>query len=187
VLNAPQIPSTLGADIRAIRTAKSVRLMALAQKLGRSVGWLSQVERDLSQPSFEDLRDIADALDVPVSLFFGEPTAPEDERGLIVRHNQRRKIGSREGLTETLISPDLTDNFEVVHSVFAPGASNQITQRATQEIGYILSGTLHIWIDGKDFTVTDGDSFRIRNQPYRWHNTTKTPVVALWVISPPTY
>ncbi|MFB0939400.1 MAG: helix-turn-helix transcriptional regulator, partial [Paracoccaceae bacterium] len=40
---------TLGADLRALRKARGLTLSDLATALGRSVGWLSQVERDLSQ------------------------------------------------------------------------------------------------------------------------------------------
>ena len=47
---------TLGADLRALRKARGLTLSELATTLGRSVGWLSQVERDLSQPSISDLR-----------------------------------------------------------------------------------------------------------------------------------
>ena len=39
--------NTLGADIRALRKARGLTLAELAQTLGRSVGWLSQVERDM--------------------------------------------------------------------------------------------------------------------------------------------
>ena len=36
---------TLGADLRALRKARGLTLSDLATALGRSVGWLSQVER----------------------------------------------------------------------------------------------------------------------------------------------
>ena len=61
-------PETLGADLRALRKARGLTLTALAETLGRSVGWLSQVERDKSDPSITDLRHIAAALDVSVSM-----------------------------------------------------------------------------------------------------------------------
>ena len=76
-------------------------MSGLALKVGRSVGWLSQVERDLAEPTISDLRRLADALAQPLSLFFGPSSAPEDERGYVVRWNSRRALGSAaEGLTE---------------------------------------------------------------------------------------
>ncbi|MEL6481261.1 MAG: XRE family transcriptional regulator, partial [Pseudomonadota bacterium] len=32
-----------------------------------------------------------------------------------------------------------------------------------------------------------GDSFRIREEPFRWANPYEDPAVVVWVISPPVY
>ena len=108
--------------------------------------------------------------------------------GRIVRATARRAIGTVEGLSESLLSPDLTDEFEVVHSTFAPGAErSETTTRATQELAYLVSGRLDVWIGDKAFNVAQGDSFRIRGEPYRWANPYPDPAVAIWVIAPPVY
>lgn len=179
----------LGADLRALRKTRGLTLDALASELDRSVGWLSQVERDMSTPSPSDLQALAQVFDVPVSLFFANKPAQPDEAGYVVRGGYRRRIGSGEsGLTEELLSPDLTDSFEVVHSTFAPGATSDGTiRRETQEVGYLVSGKLDLWIDDHAFHLSTGDSFRIRNQPYSWSNPHSDPAIAVWVISPPVY
>lgn len=181
--------NTLGKDIRALRSSRKMTLETLAARLNRSVGWLSQVERDISTPRLSDLRDIAEVFDVPISLLFGAADAPADEKGRIVRSTARRIMGVHDkGLVETLISPDLTDSFEVIHSTFLPGSSREAPiTRATQEVAYMVSGQLDIWLDEAPFTVTGGDSFRIRNQSYRWSNPYIEPAIAIWVISPPVY
>ncbi|WP_305987631.1 helix-turn-helix domain-containing protein [Roseibium sp. MMSF_3544] len=181
--------SSLGEDLRALRATRKMTLEDLAQKLGRSVGWLSQIERDISTPRLSDLRQIADIFGVPLSIFFGSAEAPEVEKGRIVRAAARRVIGERDaGLVETLVSPDLTDSFEMIHSTFQPGShrSKPIT-RPTQEVAYVISGKLDIWLDDDAFTVAAGDSFRIRDASYRWANPYSEPAVAVWVISPPVY
>lgn len=180
---------SLGADLRALRRARGLTLVALAKALGRSVGWISQVERDLSRPSIEDLRAMAQTFNVPVSLFFGQSGAPVEELGYIVRQGARRRIGSGEGgLIEELLSPDLTDDFEVVHSVFEPGAKMAAPNiRPTQEVAYMVSGRLDLSIGGRAFSVGRGDSFRIRGEAYLWANPYAEPAVAIWVIAPPVY
>jgi transcriptional regulator with XRE-family HTH domain len=185
----PDNCKTLGADLRAIRKARGVTLADLAETLGKSTGWLSQVERDLSDPSISDLRDIATALDVPVSMLFAHAAAPINEAGFVVRKGARRTIGSNAaGLTEELLSPDLTDDFEVVHSTFAPHSRGEKTViRPTQEVGYLLSGKLDIIIAGRKFVINTGDSFRIRGEAHRWSNPYDDPAVAIWVIAPPVY
>ena len=180
---------SLGADLRSLRKSRCLTLSDLAQAVRKSVGWLSQVERDLSEPSITDLRDLAKALDIPMSMLFGQAKAAPEEAGFVVRHATRRSIGSNEaGLIEELLSPDLTDDFEVVHSTFEPGARlDTPVTRPTQEVGYLMSGQLDITIAGKIFTILPGDSFRIRGEQFKYANPYKEPAVAIWVIAPPVY
>lgn len=185
----PQNLETLGADLRALRKARGLTLVEMAEALGRSVGWLSQVERDKSEPAISDLRQMAKVLDVPMSMLFGQSSAPAHEQGYVVRAGARRPMGgSEEGLVEELLSPDLTDDFEMVHSTFAPHSEMQVaTRRPTQEVGYVVSGQLELRIGAQVFSVGPGDSFRIRGEEYHWSNPHETACVAIWVIAPPVY
>ncbi len=184
----PPDTRTLGADLRALRKARQMTLHDLSSALGRSVGWLSQVERDISEPTIDDLREMAKVLDVSVSSLF-RTAAAAGEAGLIVRAGARRPIGNRtDGLVEELLSPDLTDDFEMVHSTFAPHSDLAApVQRPTQEVGFIVSGELNLIIDDKEFHLKAGDSFRIRGETYRWSNPYDVPCVVIWAIAPPVY
>ena len=187
--SASSHPNGLGADLRALRKARGLTLADLAQRLGRSIGWLSQVERDKSEPSLVDLRHLAAAIDVSLALL-SRPSAPAvHEEGFIVRKTARRPVGPPiDGLSEELLSPDLTDAFEMVHSTFAPGSRSPATvSRPTQELGFLVSGQLDIEISGRWHRIRAGDSFRIRGEPFRWSNPHAAPAVAIWVIAPPVY
>ncbi|MFK7871132.1 MAG: helix-turn-helix domain-containing protein [Roseobacter sp.] len=186
---SPVLPQTTGADLRALRKARGLTLSDLADRLGRSVGWLSQVERDKSAPTPTDLRHLARALEVSPSMLVRQVSTPSHETGFIVRRNARRSVGSHvPGLVEELLSPDLTDDFEMVHSTFEPGSgiSEQVT-RATQEVAYLISGCLNVEIDGTTHVIQPGDSFRIRGEAFRWSNPYDVPALAIWVIAPPVY
>lgn len=185
----PRECETLGADLRALRKARGLTLSDMAERLERSVGWLSQVERNKSEPTIGDLRSIARLLEVSVSMLFRHSAAAPQEAGYVVRRNARRPIGSHiDGLTEELLSPDLTDDFEMVHSTFAPGSATPTpVQRPTQELGYLISGRLDVEIDGTLHTINPGDSFRIRGEEFRWSNPYPDSAVAIWVIAPPVY
>ncbi len=182
-------PDSLGRDLRVLRKQRGLTLTDVSEVVGRSVGWLSQVERDISMPSPEELERLAGALDVSLKTFFGRAPSRPGEEDRIVRKNARRPVERRvDGLVEELLSPDLTDDFEIVHSTFAPGVRRlEMLTRATQEVGYIVSGELEVTIDGDSFTVSAGDSFRIRGEPFGWANRTNKPCVAIWVIAPPVY
>jgi len=179
----------LGKDVRNLRKSRNMTLSELALKMGRSVGFLSQVERGLSSPSIDDLRVIASALDIPISWFFAHDSVDEKERGVVVRSDSRRALGSREsGLTEELLSPDLGGAYEMVRSVFEPGAmSEDNIRRDTEESGVVVSGHLDLWIDDELYKLKTGDSFRIDRKPYRWRNSAAEPAIVIWVVSPPTY
>ncbi len=182
--------TSLGADLRALRKSRKLTLSALSSRVNRSVGWLSQVERDISQPSINELRDIADVLSVPISIFFGQAKSVPSESGYVVRSSNRRRLGRLDaGLLEELLSPDLTDDFEVVHSTFEARAHlERPVFRPTTEVGYIISGRLDIEIgENRKFTLESGDSFRFRREPYRWSNPYAEPATAIWVIAPPVY
>lgn len=185
----PTKTKSLGADLRAIRKSRGLTLTDLAEKLERSVGWLSQVERDISEPSITDLRLIAGVLEVSVSMLFSHAAAPVHEAGYVVRKGARRQIGAGiDGVVEELLSPDLTDDFEVVHSSFQPHcAITTPLTRPTQEVGYLVSGQLDLQIGGRKFTINSGDSFRIRNEPFLWANPYDDVAVVIWVIAPPVY
>lgn len=190
----PDLPQSspdthVGADIRVLRKSRNMTLSELCDALGRSVGWLSQVERGQTDPSIPDLKAIAGHFGVPVSFFFRNADAPESERGWIVRSGSRAVIGSREdGLKEELLSPDLGGDFEMIRSVFEPGAARDLMPaRDTQDGGVIISGELELMIGGKTFALKAGDSFQFDRQPYGWRNRGSEPAVVIWIISPPIY
>lgn len=179
----------LAGDIRALRKARGLTLAEIALRLGRSVGWVSQVERGLSTPSLGDLRAFADLFAVPVSLFFSHDVPAENERGVVVRAGSRRTLGTSEsGLVEELLSPDLGGSFEMLRSVFAPGAAlSTQASRPTEEAGYVVAGTFDIEISGVWHRLAEGDSFRFEGKPFRWRNPGAVPAVVIWVVSPPVY
>ena len=179
----------LAGDDRALPKARGLTLAEIALKLGRSVGWVSQVERGLSIPSLSDLRAFASLFDVPISLFFSHDVPVEEERGVVVRAGSRRSLGTSEsGLVEELLSPDLGGSFEMLRSVFAPGAELKMeARRPTEEAGYVASGTFEIEIDGVWHRLGEGDSFRFEGKPFRWRNPGVEPAVVIWVVSPPVY
>ena len=177
-----------GSDIRALRRSRNWTLNDLAEQLNRSVGWLSQVERDVSEPALDDIRNIAALFSLPVSFFFSDG-ADSDEAAYIVRSGTRRVMtDTPKGLAESLLSPDLGGAFEIIHSVFAPGAAcPEPFVRPTEEAGYVLEGRLVLFINGVRFELNSGDSFRFAGEQITWVNEGAVNAVLIWVIAPPVY
>ena len=183
------LSADIGRDLRAIRQSKGLTLAEVAAKLGHSIGFLSQVERGISVLSTQELRKVAELFDVPVSWFLLLSDVSEDERGMITRAGLRRRSGEpSDGLIEELLSPDLSGSYEVIRSVFAPGARlPEPRLRPTEETAYMVSGALDVTISDRTFTVRAGDSFRFKEEPFSWANNYDEPAVAIWVVSPPIY
>lgn len=179
----------LGSEIRKLRKARATSLEDLAGAIGRSISFVSQVERGRAAASIADLKGIAQQLGVPLGWFFTSDNAPGNERGKIVRSNTRRKLGAvTTGLVEELLSPDIGGAFETFLSTFEPHSELKlVNKRNTEEEGYVIRGTLDLWIGKKKFVLNAGDSFRIVREPFRWANTTEAEAVVVWIIAPPTY
>lgn len=180
----------VGTDIRALRKSRGLTLQALAEATGRSAGWLSLIERGQAEPSIRDLEKIAALFGLTISFFFRSAGRAEREQGLVLRQEDRMPIGSDEsGLVEELLSPSLDGAFEMMRSVFAPGASrDEMRPRAGREDGAVLvSGHLTLFVDGESFDLHPGDSFQFSGRAYGWRNDGPEPAVAIWVVSPPVY
>ena len=181
--------SVLGTEIRKLRKARGKAISEVALAIGRSISYVSQLERGNAEASIADLRGVAKLFGVPLGWFFVADRTPQVELGRVVRAGSRRQLGTvTTGKVEELLSPDIGGAFETFLDTFAPGAElAQETQRDTEEEGYIVKGVLDIWIAGRYFRLSAGDSFRIVREPYRWANRGTEEVVAVWIIAPPTY
>lgn len=190
---APQgLNRHLGHQVRDLRRAKGVTIPQLAARIDRSVGWLSQIERGLSEVSISALHQIAAALEVQVSWFFGQgATPPADELGLVLRKANRRTLDFHgSGVHEEIVSPSLSGQLLLVETTFAPGAStgDRDRQRRGEESGLVLRGMLELQVEGRTLRLAAGDSFAFtRTGPHRCHNPGHEPCVVLWVITPPSY
>lgn len=184
-----RIDRRIARDLRALRRARSLTLAQISESVGRSVGWLSQVERGISIPTLADLSRLADTFGVPMSLFFSREQPAEPEREIVVRSHARRSLGPTEpGLEEELLSPTLGGSFEMRRRVFLAGTtSEERPGRDTEEAGYVLSGFLELEVDGVRHTLQAGDSFCFKGKAMRWRNDGAEDAVVIWVMSPPVY
>lgn len=179
---------SVGADIRALRKGRGMTLEGLADELGKSVGFLSQVERGISTASIADLRALADLFDIPLSFFLAPQASVPEESGLIQRASDRRMIGEEGDLIEELLSPDLSGSFEMLRSSFAPHSRSEgVVSRPTEESGFVLSGVFDLCINGTWHHLKTGDSFRFKDAEMQWSNPSDEICVIIWVIAPPVY
>ena len=182
----------VGDQIRDLRKAQNLTITDLSERIGRSVGYISQIERNISPVSIDRLKEIAEALDVQISWFFQGGTAgPEGERDLIVRRGDRRHLTfTGSGLREELMSPNLSGDFEMIMTTYEPHATTgeELYARPCQEAALVIEGRLKVWIGDRTFILNEGDTMTFNGlEPHSSANPDDTPARVVWVMSPPTY
>lgn len=183
----------IGSQIRDLRKAKGITLQAMAEVIGRSVGYVSQVERGVSILPIPTLQAISELLDVQVTWFFHTETEqPIEELGHVVRRNARRHLNfAGTGIHEELLSPNLSGEMLMILTTFSPQTETdqQQRKRSGEEGGYIKSGNLILTIGKQLFDLNAGDSFTIgKDEDYQIKNPSQNEnAVVVWVICPPCY
>lgn len=186
----------LGNEIRQLRKIRGITLQQLALATGKSIGYLSQVERNLTRPSIAVLQDISEALSVHIGWFFPEDSGADgDEREFIVRRQNRRRLTYSElfgtdylGHHDYLLSANLNGELALGVSHYAPGAStgDDDYEHQGEEAGMVLSGVLELTIDERTYRLEAGDSFSFSSRHrHRYRNPSESAeTVVIWANTP---
>jgi transcriptional regulator with XRE-family HTH domain len=180
----------IGEQIRELRRVKRMTLNQLAESVGVSVGYLSQIERNRSKLPIGTLRKICDVLGVHMSWFFpAGDRGPSAERNFVVRAKNRRRMSfTGLGINEELLSPNLSGPLELLMSTIEPGADSGEYRHDGSEAGVVVAGIMDLWVNGQYFRLETGDSFSFSSsEAHRCRNPGDTPTRVVWVITPPHY
>ncbi|HEV7277697.1 MAG TPA: XRE family transcriptional regulator [Devosiaceae bacterium] len=144
-----------------------------------SVGYLSQVERDLATPSLGTLAQIARSLEVGVDYFIATPKAAD----ALTRNGEREKF-SVDG--SSVVYERLGAEFpgSVLSSFILtvpPGYHSETVHHEGEEMIFVLEGTITQRIDEQEMVISAGDSLHFRgNRPHSWSNSSDRPARLLW-------
>ena len=185
----------LGEDLRGLRRAQGLTLDDLAVASGKSVSFISKIERGQARPSVTTLQELAGALGVPVGWFFEtDGPVPADERPYVVRAGRRRKL-SYSGLTSTdymgfedhLLSASLDGQLALGMSTYQPGGNSgdELYTHTGEEAGLVIKGQIDLHLDGKAFRLETGDSFSFAaSLPHRYSNPGDSEAQIVWANTP---
>lgn len=156
---------------------------ALAQTIGVSSGFISQVEMGDTTPSVANLVRIAQALDVQVGDLFDSPRPA----GTVLRDAERQPYVYPDiGITEErlCVHPQL----EVVIVTLDPGGSTgaeAFTHGTEVEFVHVLRGEATILLNDDEHVLRAGDSVRFPGTvPHGCCNRSDEPAQVLWAITP---
>ena len=178
----------LGDQIRSIRKRQEITLKELAEKTGLSIGYISQIERNLTDPSLSTLRKISGALGVPTYLFLGDElhgslTLHKDEMLQLSQPNPNVRYQIMSPMpTGEFVPQSLVARFEL-----APRSVDGELPviHPSEEIVLLERGTVDVIIDGKAVRLEAGDTTLIcSNLPHILSNPTDEIVTGYSILTP---
>lgn len=176
--------SSVGAMIRKLRRAKGLSLQEVATASGVSVGMLSQVERDLANPSLRVLTGIRQALGAEVSDLFPERSRPAQDPEFVRRASRRPRLELGH-LSKELLSSGGHHNlqFMILHLEPDGSSGDQPLRYPAEKGGMILIGELVLKVGEEEALLREGDSFVFDSAaPHSFRNPGRTVTKVLWII-----
>lgn len=182
---------TIGEKLKKSRNEKGMSLRELATRVELSASFLSQIEQGKASPSIENLKKIANMLDVRVSYLI------EDEDDVVknIHYTKQEEIKYLESrgsnIKMALLMPKNREkNMEpIIYEVGVNGESGRdFYTHDGEEFIYIIEGELDVYISDQKYKLKKGDSLYFKSDiKHKFKNTSKKEVKALWVVSPPTF
>lgn len=184
-----QAACRFGEKIRRLRQAEHMSLSDLAAQVDTSRSFLSQLERGKTTPSLTTLKTIADALGVTVGSLIDEPS---HEGSPVIRRAKRPKFAHLQAgmKVEALTHRDIHKSMQPLLFTLQPGASSggEVYSHHGQEFGFVVTGALEVVVDGSRYKLDEGDSIYFEcSKPHQFRNSGDETMVAVWVVTPPTF
>lgn len=169
----------LGALVRKRRKQLGMTLQGLSDAAGVSIGYVSQIERDLAQPTLGTLAQVAEGLDVGLEYFI-KSHKPTDA----ITRSETRAVFSLAGssISYEALSNDYPGSEMSSYIMHVPaGYESEVVSHEGEELIYILDGQIEQTLDGQSFTMKAGDSLHYSGErPHSWANRLDRPARILW-------
>ncbi len=152
---------SLGGMLRSARRRQNFTLQDLSKRAELSVGYLSQIERDIATPSLSSLRRLAAALSLDLSQLM--PTA--DARGLVTRAQERETTWVRAGgmTYQSLHGEFVGATFSAYLITLPVGFIGEVDRHIGEEFVEIRTGRVIFDVDGTTYDLGPGDTLHFRS------------------------
>ncbi|MBO1001257.1 helix-turn-helix domain-containing protein [Pseudogracilibacillus auburnensis] len=178
--NEKNIGERIGKNLRQFRSNKGISIEAFANQIGVSKLTLIKIEKGEGNPTLSVIWKIADGLKIPItSLLSMESTVSiaRKQDGVKLMSNNKKFIA------EPLFR---SHGFELYRGYLQPEAeyASEAHQKGVREFVTVMSGKLHMEIDGETYELDEHDSIQFEgDRPHIYHNPTTNSVILHFVIS----
>lgn len=179
LLRKPGNRPRVGTLIRNLRRRQDQTLQELGDQAGLSVGFLSQVEREIATPSLSALAQIAQALGVDIEYFVASPSSDST----CTRSGERETYWvDSAAMTYERVSADFPGStLSAFLITLPPGFTSEVTSHDGEEVVLQMEGRSRFDIEGEIFDLKVGDSLHFRSsRNHSWSNPTGTASKISW-------
>lgn len=174
----------IGEKIAEYRRKNGLTLRDFAKQTNLSTALLSQLERNIGNPTLSILSTLAEAMGISVSELVEQKV---ENTEMILRKEQRKTIVMYQGQTmyDVLACDTCHANLELLLMTLEGKSwtSNGYTQHTQEEeVAYVLQGEVTIDLEGEVFVLGEEDTIRILpGRKHKLYNHTDTEVKVLFV------
>lgn len=174
----------IGDKLRHLRLTSRMTQAELADKLGLTKGYISQIENDLTSPSMQSLFAILEALGTNVQEFF----SPQGEQRIVYKKEDYKTIvdeNLKHRLTKIVPNHIKCMMEPVILEIEPGGQSSMYSPNAGETFGYVLEGQIILVLNEKRYMIKKNESFYYRlDQEHYLVNQTTEHARILWVCTP---
>ncbi|EJP6471611.1 helix-turn-helix domain-containing protein [Clostridium sp. FAM 1755] len=171
----------LGEKIKYYRKKKGLTIKELSELTNLSIGFISNLERDLNSPSVSNLQQICEILGINLMEIL---KTTEDKEYTVLKEN-RNEIFSTDD--KKIKFEMLTNGNKHLNAIAITIEGNTDCNDTSwghnyDELGIVAKGTLEIQMNSQTYTLHEGDSIYVNKfTPHRYKNPCEEINVTYWI------
>jgi transcriptional regulator with XRE-family HTH domain/KaiC/GvpD/RAD55 family RecA-like ATPase len=185
-------PSNLGDKIRTLRKKLGMTQKELADQVGLTPSFISQLEKSLISPSLDSLLKLSEKLNTQPIYFLTDGESGPLQK-MVIKPTERQDIHlpelkGNDLKLQLLVSDVFNRRMEPYLLIMKEGTiiDGHFYTHKGDEFAYVVEGELEVEIQDEKQLLKQGDSLYIGSIfPSKWVNVGKGEAVLLWVLSPP--
>lgn len=169
-----------GRVLKERRKSKKMTLTQLAQETGLSSAYLSLLERNLNNPTVENLNRVCTALGLTLGDLIEKASTAEN---IVVRAHEREVIFEGSGYMYEAASQG-ERQMDCLVMTISDSDLHVSNAHVADEVGFVVSGSITLNVDGTEYALNTGDSIYIEaNRQHSYYKTSEEDCVSVWVYS----